>query len=115
MTDEAKALVERLRHFDYNVDIATFYDKDPECVSEAADLIETQAREIDRLREACEKVKTSAVATAKIRLVKREREMEVCRSNMSRAKMKCRANEASILLGELRALDVAAIIGDSHD
>ena len=39
MTDEAKALVDRLRHFDYNVDIATFYDEDPECVSEAADEI----------------------------------------------------------------------------
>ena len=39
MTDEAKALVERLRAFDYNVDIATFYDEDPECVFEAADEI----------------------------------------------------------------------------
>ncbi len=41
MTDEAKALVERLRH-DYGDWIC----------DEAADLIETQAREIERLREA---------------------------------------------------------------
>ena len=41
MTDEAKALVERLRH-DYGDWIC----------DEAADLIETQAREIERLRGA---------------------------------------------------------------
>ena len=41
MTDEAKALVERLRDFVIAEDI-----------DQAADLIETQAREIERLREA---------------------------------------------------------------
>ena len=41
MTDEAKALVERLRDFVIAEDIDL-----------AADLIETQAREIERLREA---------------------------------------------------------------
>ena len=42
MTDEAKALVERLR---INVPFEA-----PRCL-EAADLIETQAREIERLRD----------------------------------------------------------------
>jgi len=45
-------LVERLRAFDYNVDIAMFYDKDPECVSEAADRIEALEAENKRLRGA---------------------------------------------------------------
>ena len=111
MTDEAKALVER---------VETLPDTHalPSTLALLFDLrgcIETQAREIERLQEACERVKCAAVATAKIRLAKRERELEVCGSNMSRAKMKCRADEAAILLGELRALDVAAIIGDGHD
>lgn len=43
-------LVKRLRAFDYNVDIAMFYDKDPECVSEAADRIEALEAENERLR-----------------------------------------------------------------
>ena len=41
---DVQDIVERLRRFDYNADIATFYD-DHECVSEAAD-------EIERLRAA---------------------------------------------------------------
>ena len=46
MTDEAKALVERLRSF--RLDDSDDYDAHVE----AADLIETQAREIERLRGA---------------------------------------------------------------
>ena len=38
-TSRSGDLVERLRAFDYNVDIATFYDEDPECVFEAANEI----------------------------------------------------------------------------
>ena len=49
MTDEAKALVGRLR----SVDIS--WSETGEWCAEAADLIETQAREIERLRAAhCE-------------------------------------------------------------
>ena len=51
MTDEAKALVERLRwsHWYYeDADENTSYTS--EAPLEAADLIETQAREIERLR-----------------------------------------------------------------
>lgn len=50
MTEDDNALVERLRAFDYNVDIATFYDKDPECVSEAANRIEALEAANERLR-----------------------------------------------------------------
>ena len=48
MTDEAKALVERLRSF--RLDDSDDYDAHVE----AADLIETQAREVERLRERLE-------------------------------------------------------------
>ena len=51
MTDEAKALVERLR--DRVVYDSRHYIPDP-LLSAGADLIETQAREIERLREALE-------------------------------------------------------------
>ena len=44
MTDEAKALVERLRTFDWRGKVRTA------TAHQAADLIETQAREIERLR-----------------------------------------------------------------
>ena len=52
MTDEAKALVERLR--DTAIQGARLALKNGRYASghEAADLIETQAREIERLREA---------------------------------------------------------------
>ena len=53
MTDEAKALVERLRwgawYYEDPFDGKAYASDDP---LEAADLIETQAREIERLREA---------------------------------------------------------------
>ena len=49
MTDEAKALVERLR--DRVIYDSRHYIPDP-LLSAGADLIETQAREIERLREA---------------------------------------------------------------
>lgn len=48
MTDEAKALVERLR----SVDVS--WSETGEWCAEAADRIETQARENERLREALE-------------------------------------------------------------
>ena len=55
MTDEAKALVERLRwgawYYEDPFDGKAYASDDP---LEAADLIETQAREIERLREALE-------------------------------------------------------------
>ena len=50
MTDEAKALVERLRN---EAEVERHYDDFQfNTLSEAADLIETQAREIERLRGA---------------------------------------------------------------
>lgn len=53
MTDEAKALVERLRwgawYYEDPFDGKAYASDDP---LEAADLIETQAREIERLRVA---------------------------------------------------------------
>lgn len=57
MTDEAKALVERLRwsHWYYE-DAGENTSYTSEAPLEAADLIETQAREIERLREALENV-----------------------------------------------------------
>ena len=53
MTDEAKALVDRLRwsHWYYE-DAGENTSYTSEAPLEAADLIETQAREIERLREA---------------------------------------------------------------
>jgi hypothetical protein len=53
MTDEAKALVERLRwsHWYYE-DAGKNTSYTSEAPLEAADLIETQAREIERLRKA---------------------------------------------------------------
>lgn len=55
MTDEAKALVERLR--DRGVcSIAQNSCRNDYACSSAADLIETQAREIERLRAALENV-----------------------------------------------------------
>jgi hypothetical protein len=52
MTDEAKALVERLREKIADTLLAGLpYNRDGR---EAADLIEAQAREIERLREALE-------------------------------------------------------------
>ena len=52
MTDEAKALVERLRwgawYYEDPFDGKAYASDDP---LEAADLIETQAREIERLRD----------------------------------------------------------------
>ena len=57
MTDEAKALVERLRwgawYYEDPFDGKAYASDDP---LEAADLIETQAREIERLREALLKI-----------------------------------------------------------
>ena len=57
MTDEAKALVERLRwgawYYEDPFDGKAYASDDP---LEAADLIETQAREIERLREALDAV-----------------------------------------------------------
>ena len=57
MTDEAKALVERLRwgawYYEDPFDGKAYASDDP---LEAADLIETQAREIERLREALQSV-----------------------------------------------------------
>lgn len=57
MTDEAKALVERLRwgawYYEDPFDGKAYASDDP---LEAADLIETQAREIERLREALREV-----------------------------------------------------------
>lgn len=47
MTDEAKALAERLRDYGDRWDFEIHHDR-----LEAADLIETQAREIERLRGA---------------------------------------------------------------
>ena len=50
MTDEAKALVERLRYTEEH-GIFTAHDNGMQAMpGEAADLIETQAREIGRLR-----------------------------------------------------------------
>ena len=61
MTDEAKALVERLRN---EAEVERHYDDFQfNTLSEAADLIETQAREIERLRldvEAQEALQVSA-------------------------------------------------------
>lgn len=55
MTDEAKALVERLRwgawYYEDPFDGKAYASDDP---LEAADLIETQAREIERLRKVLE-------------------------------------------------------------
>ena len=52
MTDrERKALVERLRNEAAMV-AEDVFQSDPETLDDAADLIETQAREIERLREA---------------------------------------------------------------
>lgn len=57
MTDEAKELVERLRwgawYYEDPFDGKAYASDDP---LEAADLIETQAREIERLREALGKI-----------------------------------------------------------
>ena len=57
MTDEAKALVERLRwsHWYYE-DAGENTSYTSEAPLEAADLIETQAREIERLRGALENI-----------------------------------------------------------
>ena len=56
MTDEAKALVERLRYQGYlNSDNGDWGFRNPDGPA-AADLIETQAREIERLREALENI-----------------------------------------------------------
>lgn len=68
MTNDDKALVERLRHFDYNVDIATFYDEDPECVSEAADHIEALTAENERLRAECDTYKVALAAIIEPRI-----------------------------------------------
>ena len=61
MTDEAKALVERLRwgawYYEDPFDGKAYASDDP---LEAADLIETQAREIERLREAGAKLNNHA-------------------------------------------------------
>ncbi len=72
MTDEAKALVERLRwgawYYEDPFDGKAYASDDP---LEAADLIETQAREIERLREALvaerEENLWSAYATGDVR------------------------------------------------
>ena len=63
MTDEAKALVERLRNEAAMV-AEDVFQSDPETLDDAADLIETQAREIKRLREALEPLRNSAEAVA---------------------------------------------------
>ena len=52
MTDEAKALVEQLRKNSGWRNESWQCVTDPTLLIEAADLIETQAREIERLREA---------------------------------------------------------------
>ncbi len=56
MTDEAKALVERLRDDWPEILVEKHWMMDSDAIDkqreEAADLIETQAREIERLREA---------------------------------------------------------------
>ena len=56
MTDEAKALVERLRGDWPEILVEKHWMMDSDAIDkqreEAADLIETQAREIERLREA---------------------------------------------------------------
>ena len=52
MTDEAKALVYRMR----NLQVLEYPHDRIRC----ADLIETQAREIERLREACDKADSLA-------------------------------------------------------
>ena len=60
MTDEAKALVERLRDDLPQTLIEKHWVDDHDAIykqrEEAADLIETQAREIERLREALLKI-----------------------------------------------------------
>ena len=54
---DVQDILERLRSFDYNADIATFYD-DHECVSEAAD-------EIERLRAALQQSRSAVEAVAR--------------------------------------------------
>ena len=60
MTDEAKALVERLRGDWPEILVEKHWMMDSDAIDkqreEAADLIETQAREIERLREALREV-----------------------------------------------------------
>ena len=64
MTDEAKALVERLRGDWPEILVEKHWMMDSDAIDkqreEAADLIETQAREIERLREACDKADSLA-------------------------------------------------------
>ena len=55
MTDEAKALVERLREKNEWTNQRPYFHAHNKCL-EAADLIETQAREIERLRAALENI-----------------------------------------------------------
>ena len=108
MTDEAKALVERLRwgawYYEDPFDGKAYASDDP---LEAADLIETQSREIERLRVECEFI-ASVTASPLINplevgfrhspLTQREREtryMEACAQAYQSAR--------------------AALAGDSHD
>ena len=85
MTDEAKALVERLRwgawYYEDPFDGKAYAGDDP---LEAADLIETQAREIGRLREALKRIQHFSPA------------------HMWRAP-------------DIQAIASAALAGDSHD
>ena len=62
MTDEAKALVEKLLRFDWRGKVRTA------TAHQAADLIETQAREIERLRGDLEVARKEAGSNYRVAL-----------------------------------------------
>lgn len=68
MTDDDKTLVERLRNTDENIAYAFPHSHQKDCV-EAADRIEAQAAEIDRLREAGKKLHHHATHDDDCRIV----------------------------------------------
>ena len=97
MTDEAKALVERLRWKCIDV---MCVERDAHC-AEAADLIETQAREIERLREALGELSAA------------EKNYRKCHDLLGSSDRK--TGRAWDLMRRAGDTARAALAGDSHD
>lgn len=106
MTDEAKAIAGRLRQvtsvlFDDYGD-GTYAVEDYALAGKAADLIETQAREIERLKDAAIDAH-DALVSAKAFIFKRHGTQNEAR------------NEAIAKLRGILGEPSAALAGDSHD
>ena len=111
MIDEAKALVERLRGDWPEILVEKHWMMDSDAIDkqreEAADLIETQAREIERLRVECEFI-ASVTASPLINPL----EVGFRHSPLTQRERETRYMEACAIAYQSAR---AALAGDSHD